>query len=447
MDTDIQDVNEEAIRADERERLRNIEAVCRPPTGGWGKAQERVNELKAAAIAGEIEVKDLTAELLTILRDGRPKLRGVYSPGPPVSDVSVLEAALLKRMGLETLGERALGALAMEHGASLRATHALDLCRAALNLEGREVPHGREEMVRAALSTYALPTALGSVANKLLLDAYAESPATWRSFCAIRSASNFHEHTAIRPSFTGSLQPVAPGGELKHGGAAEWTARFKVDTFGKLLSIDRRDLVNDDLSIFDQTARAFGRAAMRALADLVYQVLLANAGGFFSEANGNYLVGADTALSVEGLSKAITAMLTQRDDEDNDLDLRPATLVVPPELQTAARAVLESEYITTSPGQPTGNSVKKAVALEVEPRLSNTAKFGSAATPKAWYLFASPGATPMIVAFLNGQQAPVVETFGLDQTVERLAMTWRVYFDYGAALVDPRAAVRAKGEA
>ena len=447
MDTDVQNVNEESIRTDERERLKNIESVCRPPGGGWGKAEERVNELKAAAITGEIEVKDLTAELLTILRDSRPKLRGVYSPGPTVSDVSVLQAALLRRMGLEALGEQALGALAMEHGAGLRAAHALDLCRAALNLEGREVPHGREEMVRAALSTYALPTALGNVANKLLLDAYTESPATWRAFAAIRSASNFHEHAAIRPSFTGALQPVAPGGELKHGSATEWTARFKVDTFGKLLSIDRRDLVNDDLGVFEQAARAFGRAAMRALADLVYEVLLANAGGFFSEDNGNHLVGVDTALSVEGLSKAITAMLTQRDDEGNDLDLRPATLVVPPELQTAARAVLESEYITTSPGQPTGNSMKKAVALEVEPRLSNTAKFGAAASPRAWYLFASPGATPMIVAFLNGQQSPTVEFFGLDQDVNRLAASWRVYFDYGAALCDPRAAVRAKGEA
>ncbi|MBU0639067.1 MAG: hypothetical protein KKB50_09400 [Planctomycetes bacterium] len=153
MDTDVQNVNEETIRADERERLKLIEATCRPPCGGWGKSQDKVNELKAAAIAGEIEVKDLTAELLTILRDSRPKLHGVYSPGPAVSDVSVLEAALLKRMGLEALGEKTLGGLAMEHGASLRATHTLDLCRAALQLDGQDVPVGRDAMVKAAMST------------------------------------------------------------------------------------------------------------------------------------------------------------------------------------------------------------------------------------------------------------------------------------------------------
>jgi hypothetical protein len=52
----------------------------------------------------------------------------------------------------------------------------------------------------------------------------------------------------------------------------------------------------------------------------------------------------------------------------------------------------------------------------------------------------------VVVGFLNGQQVPVVEYFGLSQDVNRLAVSWRVYFDYGAALCDPRAAVRAKGE-
>ena len=35
----------------------------------------------------------------------------------------------------------------------------------------------------------------------------------------------------------------------------------------------------------------------------------------------------------------------------------------------------------------------------------------------------------------------------IEQTVERLAVSWRVYFDYGAALCDPRAGVMSKGQA
>jgi hypothetical protein len=52
----------------------------------------------------------------------------------------------------------------------------------------------------------------------------------------------------------------------------------------------------------------------------------------------------------------------------------------------------------------------------------------------------------MIVAFLQGQQTPTVEFFGLDAEVHKLAVSWRVYFDYGAALSDFRAAYKAKGE-
>jgi hypothetical protein len=301
----------------------------------------------------------------------------------------------------------------MEAADDLRVAHTLDLCRAALQHEGIEAPADREGMVRASLTTHTLTEALGAAVNKVLLDGYQESPATWRSFAGVRSVPDFKTATAIRPSFTGSLQQIPPGGEFKHGGADEATTQYKVDTYGKMFSIDRRDLINDDLSLFDSVARAMGQAAMRKLSDLVYDTLLSNAGAFFSAGNGNYITGADTNLSTDGLTKAITAMLTQRDAEGNDLDLRPTRLVVPPELQTVARAVLESEYIAAQTNLPTGNSLRNAVGLEVEPRLSNTKKYGTKASTKHWYLFAAPAASPIIVGFLNGQQTPTVEFFGL----------------------------------
>ena len=53
----------------------------------------------------------------------------------------------------------------------------------------------------------------------------------------------------------------------------------------------------------------------------------------------------------------------------------------------------------------------------------------------------------MIVAFLQGKQTPTVEFFGLDADPNKLAASWRVYFDYGCSLGDHRAAYRSKGEA
>jgi len=438
--------DEERIRSDERERVRSIEAACQPGPQGWGSRESDVKALRASAIEGDITIDELHARLLEVIRDSRPRTGAPFERSSPPK-AKVIEAAILMRAGLTPIAERAHGAAVMEAADRLGVAHMLDLCRMALEAERIDAPRGREEMVRAALSTITLPEALGGAANRVLLDGYGETPATWRAFGAVRSVPDFKGATAIKPSFTQPLEPVAHGGELKHGGAIETTTPFSIDTFGKMLSLDRRDLINDDLGMFDEAARAMGQAAMRKLSDLVYDTVLTNAGSFFSSGNANLLTGADTNLGVDSLGLAIAAMLTQRDAEGNNLDIRPATLVVPPQLQSIARSVLESEFITAPANAPTGNSARKAVALEVEPRLSNTAKYGSKASLKAWYLFGAASASPVIVAFLNGRQTPTVEYFGLNQDANRLAVSWRVYFDFGAALCDPRAAVRSKGEA
>jgi hypothetical protein len=149
---------------------------------------------------------------------------------------------------------------------------------------------------------------------------------------------------------------------------------------------------------------------------------------------------------MHSLSMAIQAMRTQRDEESNDLDLVPVTLLVPPQLAEQAKSLLESEFIQRMAEQPTGNSLRRAVGLEVEPRLSNTGKFGDKASPDHWFLFAAPSAAPLVVAFLNGKQEPTTEFFGIDQTVDKLAVSWRVFHDFGVAFCDPRAAVRVVGE-
>lgn len=429
---DVQTDNNDA----EAKRIAAINTICGKEFDG----------IRAKAILEGWDEEQTRAAALEQLRASRPKAPLVHSPRYAPNE-TVIEAALLHHMGMSSVGEKTLGPVAMEQADRLGSTNMIDLCRAALNADGHVIPNNRMELVRAALSTYSLPTALGNVANRVMLDAYKETPATWRSFCAIRSVGDFKTQTAVRPTFTGQLQRVAPGGELKHGSVEEWTVEYAIDTFGKMLSIDRRDIINDDLSLFSDTAASLGRAAMRKISDLVYEVLLANEGGFFSAGNGNYIEGADTALAVDSLSNMITLLRTQRDAEGNDLDLKPAVLLVGPELETTARALLESEFIQAQVDGPTGNSLRRAVRLEVEPRLSNTVKFGSTASSKHWFLFASPSDSAQIVAFLNGKQNPTTEFFGLDQDVNRLAVSWRVYHDFGTAMCDPRAAVRSKGQA
>ncbi len=417
----------------ERKRFTDITRIC---------GSKHV-DIQAKAVS---EGWDATRTELEVLRASRPKPPMAWVPSTFTANSTIIEAALLTRMGLSALAEKSLGAEVMELAEHLRGSHLLDLCKAALISEQVDVPRNRMELVRAALSTLSLPVALGDAANKILLSAYTESPATWQAFCGTQNVSDFKVAKTIRPTFIGELEEVPAGGELKHGTIKEAVGEIQARTFGKMLSLDRKDVVNDDLSLFDTTAAALGRSAMRSLSDLVYQTLLANTGSFFAAGHGNYMVGVDTVLSVDGLSRAIALMLAQKDSENRNLDIRPATLLVPPELQQTAKMLLESEFIERATNTPTGNPIKNAVRIETEPRLSNTARF-TGASDKAWYLFGTPADAALIVAYLNGVTAPTVEFFGMEATVNRLCVSWRVYFDYGCAFGDYRAAVMSKGQA
>lgn len=434
--TETETLTTEQIRADALSETKRITGIRKACDGKFG-------EIEAQAIE---EGWDIPKTELAVLRASRANPAPYYGSRSAPSK-AVLEAAILAHMNCEHLAEQHLGATAAQQARDLRATNLVDLCRAALMIDGKDAPHGRDGMIRAALSTYSLPLALGDAANKVLFQAYTESPATWRAFAFVKSAGDFKDHTGVRPSDSGDLQQLAPGGEIKHGSIAEATFKYSVDTFAKMLSIDRRDIINDDLSLFDDTARSLGKSAMRSLSDLVYKVLLANAGAFFDAGNGNYDEGAQTAFASSALATGLARMMAQRDDENRDLDIRARTLLVPPELQQSAKELLQSDFIQRASNDlPTGNALKNSVSLEVESRLSNDERFTGTST-NAWYLFAGPQDAAIVVAFLQGKQSPTVEFFGFDADPNTLAATWRVYFDYGAALADYRAAYKAKGEA
>ena len=359
-----------------------------------------------------------------------------------------LTASLMVRAGYSSAAEKLFGERVMQESRNLHGNSLPDLCRAALLIDGRDVPHERGAMIRASLSTGSLPVALGDSANKILIEAYKQAPASWRSFAAIKPAANFKTQTGIRPTFGGDLKQLPPGGEIKHGNFTEETYEWSVDTFAKQFQIDRRQIIDDDASVFSDVIPGLARAAMRSLNSLVSTKLLANANTFFGSGNANYFDGAATNLQASSLASAIRMLRQMKDAEGNLLDLQPAVLLVPPELEQIALALLHSsemQRVATGDQQPTGNTFKDIAQLAVEPRLSDSAFSGYSAV--AWYLFSNAMNASVIVGFLDGNESPTLETFGLDHDVNTLAFSFRVYFDFGCALADHRAAIRSKGSA
>ena len=100
-----------------------------------------------------------------------------------------------------------------------------------------------------------------------------------------------------------------------------------------MLSIDRRDIINDDLSMFDDTARSLGRSGDA----VAVRSGLQGAAGQRRHASSAAATATTTRarrphLASASLATGIARMMAQRDDEERDLDIRPRTLLVPPEL-------------------------------------------------------------------------------------------------------------------
>ncbi len=190
------------------------------------------------------------------------------------------------------------------------------------------------------------------------------------------------------------------------------------------------------------------RAAARTLNNLVARTLLANAGTFFGVGNVNFFSGAATNLQASSLASAFKMLRQMKDGEGNFLDLQPSVLLVPPELEQTALALLHSSEVArvaTGDQLPTGNTFKDIATLAVEPRLSDAAYTGNSAV--AWYLFSDAMNVSIVVGFLDGMQSPTLETFGLDADINKLAYGFRVFHDFGCALADHRAAIKSKGAA
>jgi len=434
------------IRAQALAETKRIAAI-RSILGG------RLPEIEARAIA-EGWTPDRTE--LEKLRVTRPKAPAVHVTETAVTG-QVLEAACMQAARVEKL-ERYFEAPVLDEadrqfdGRIGLAELIVEAARANgyVGRERRVTPEmlryafGRE--IRAAASTIDIGGILSNVTNKFLLEGFFSVERTWRNICAVRNVSDFKTVTSYRLIGKDQYEQVAPGGELKHGTLGEQAYTNKADTYGLLLAIDRRDIINDDLGAITTVPRKLGRGSGLKINDIFWSIFMNNA-AFFAAGNSNYLTGADTALSIEGMSKAEKAFLDQTDPDGKPLGAMPAIVLVPTALSAMATVLyksLEVRDTTASTKYPIANPHTGKFRAEVSRYLSNAQYTGY--SEKAWYLLADPIDLPVIeVAFLNGQEAPTIETADADFNV--LGVQMRGYHDFGVALQEPRGGIKSKGEA
>jgi hypothetical protein len=436
----------EAMRAEqaaETERIAAIRRIC----GG------RMPRLEAQSIR-EGWTEQRTE--LEALRGQRPAVAAVHVPDNTVS-AAVLETACLLAAGHSEVEQEAdpqtldLAARRFRGGIGLQ--ELLLEAAWANGYTGRNFRDSRSVLRFAfgrtveasSFSNIDIGGILSNVANKFLMEGFFMVERTWRNICAVRNVSDFKTVTSYRLVGKDQYELVAPGGELKNGTLGNEQYTNKADTYGLMLSIDRRDIINDDLGAITTVPRKLGRGSGLKINDIFWSTFMNNA-SFFTSGNRNFLTGVDTALNIDGLTKSEVAFMDLIDTDGKPIGIMPALMLVPTALSAIGSQLFKSMELrdtTSSTKFPVANPHQGKFRVEVSRYLANSSYTGNSS--KAWYLLAEPNDLPTIeVAFLNGQEAPTIETADADFNV--LGVQMRGYHDFGVALQDPRGAIKSKGE-
>ncbi|NDY41259.1 hypothetical protein G3N55_00140 [Dissulfurirhabdus thermomarina] len=421
-----QQADPEAVRAEERRRIREItEAVSVA-----GLPDELAREL----IDAGTDLNQARARIIDELKRRGPAIgagAGRVEPGLDERDKfrAAARDGLLLRAGGQ-VDRPAPGAR------EFRGVTLLDLAREALVRAGVQV----RGLNRLQLATRALNPASGSdfpalmadVANKRLVQAYTEWPATWRPFVAVTDASDFKELHSIRLSGSPDLLDVGENGEYQTASFADATEKYRVVTKGRIVRLTRQMLINDDLWAFARIPQLFGTAARRMEAAAVYSLITGNpvmsdGNALFSTAHKN-LASTGAAISSASLSAARAAMRKQVGLNKERLDIQPAFLLVPVEKETDAEVLLRSAALPED-AKSAGvyNPWAGRLTPIADPALDDV-------STKAWYLIARPDQVPTIeVAYLMGEQQPYVDE---EPDFDSDALKIKVRHDFGAGLVD-----------
>lgn len=324
----------------------------------------------------------------------------------------------------------------------LRGHSMVELAREALQREGLKANFGDNmELARQAInSTSTFPAIMSNLANKSVMVGFNEAETTYQIWAGKGSNRDFKEAARVALSEAGNLELVPEGGQFQQDFLGEASARTKVATYGKLFSLTRQAIINDDLGLFSKIATKYGSAAKRLVNKMVYAQLTGNVKmqdniALFDTKHGN-VAGTGEELSVKAIAKAITAMRRQKDiTGEATLNITPKYLVVPPELEVTAYQIVNSTAAVDGVNSGVVNPYKGRFVVVADAELTD---------PDAWYLVADASQHDTIeVTYLNGVETPRLETrqgFDVD------GIEYKVAFDCGVSALGFRGVFKNAGK-
>lgn len=432
------------------------------PAAPVNDVQERATEILYAVRAANfdlqyamelIEDKNMTADqarqaILTKMANAQPKPQSsasnvaITGADETVKTRSAIITGISLRSGL--VQEKDVTPELIDGSRQYRSLSLLDiaeesLTRAGINYKGMS----KMEIVGRAItsSTSDFPILLQGVIHKVLLNNYQAVSDSWRKWCMVGSVSDFRTHNRLRMGSFGRLDKLKEDGEYKTKSIPDAEQQgITADTFGNIINVSRKMIINDDLNAFSRLAQMLGRAAARSIEIDVYALLASNPTmsdgiALFHASHGN-LIGTGVVPSAIAFDAMRVAMATQKDPSNNDfLDLRPSNLLIGLANGGTAKVINDALYDPDTANKLQKPNLAKGIFNNIidTPRITGT----------EYYAFADPMEEPTIeVAFLDGIQDPFMEQH---QEFSQDGASWKVRLDYGVGAIGWRGAVKNPG--
>lgn len=316
-----------------------------------------------------------------------------------------------------------------------------------MDLRGMDKMNAAQQILQyrspGMLSTSDFSNLLANVANKRLRQGYTENNPSYRMWARrAPNAPDFKQMSVIQLGGAPDLLQVNEHGEFTHGALTDGKETYSMLTYGRIVSLTRQALINDDLRGFDRLVGAFGGAAARLENRTVYAILTANAaladtGNLFNStavttAGGHAnLAGTPAVINVANLAIGRAAMRVQKGFQSEELNIAPAYLIVPSALEQVAYQYTSSQFVPALAGSI--NEFRDGGRTSLQPVVEAVLDANSAT---AWYLAADNSQVDTVeFCYLDGAEGPVIES---EVGFEVDGISWKCRLDFAAKGIDFR---------
>jgi hypothetical protein len=267
-----------------------------------------------------------------------------------------------------------------------------------------------------AMSTSDFPVLMGDILDRQLVGNYQSIEPTWQAYIKKGTVRDFRKVKRVAvDGAEGVLGKVGEQAPYPEGEVTDKKDEYSVSKFGRRLSIDWEDMINDDLGGLDNLPGRLAISARRTEQKMACELWIGKKGPseVLYKAEFKNIITGNPALDIAGIQKGLLALAEMKDFDNEPIVSEAVVLVIPPALEVTANNILHAISIdinefggTEKQRLRAQNWMQNKLQLVVDPYIPAVASEENGNT--TWGLFASPSVSRPAaeLGFLRGYETP-----------------------------------------